>query len=243
MEEFQVEEDSAAPDRQDRASLRPALPGLSPGGRHRTVPGGVVEELVAVAGRQRGGKLAARLADASHAYEHDRYQEARSILRAVASQASDSAAVRELHGLVLYRMGRWSAAARELEAYRELSGAYDQHPVLADCYRALRRYPAAERVWTDLRQASPSAELMAEGRIVAAGCLADQGDLGGAIALLERGGRSRRNPQTYHLRQWYALADLYERAGDLPRARELFARVADADPDAYDARTRLRALR
>jgi hypothetical protein len=41
----------------------------------------------------------------------------------------------------------------------------------------------------------------------------------------------------------YALADLYERAGDAPRARELFGRVAATDPDFVDVHARLRALR
>jgi hypothetical protein len=40
----------------------------------------------------------------------------------------------------------------------------------------------------------------------------------------------------------YALADLYERAGDLPRARELFERVASSEPDFVDVQSRLDAL-
>gem|GEM_PF-3645235 len=38
------------------------------------------------------------------------------------------------------------------------------------------------------------------------------------------------------------LADLYERAGDFARARELFARVAEADPDLADAAQRFAEL-
>ena len=78
---------------------------------------------------------------------------------------------------------------------------------------------------------------------MAAGCRADQGDLAGAISLLERSMRRVKHPQARHLRQWYALADLYERAGDLPRARDLFTRVADVDAEAFDVRQRLRGLR
>jgi tetratricopeptide (TPR) repeat protein len=215
----------------------------SPGGRRRTVPKPVVEELSAAAGPDRGGKLAARIADATYAYERERYQDARRILRALADEVPGSAAVRELYGLVLYRTGQWAQAARQLEAYRQLSGSYDQHPVLADCYRALRRYDDAEAIWDELREASPSGDLVAEGRIVAAGCRADQGDLAGAIALLERSARRVSHPQDRHVRQWYALADLYERAGDMPRARQFFGRVATVDPDAFDVRQRLKALR
>jgi tetratricopeptide (TPR) repeat protein len=215
----------------------------SPGGRRRRVPRPVVDELSAAAGAQRGGKLAARMADATYAFERERYQDARRVLRSLADEVPASAAVRELYGLVLYRMGQWEQAAHQLETYRELSGSFDQHPVLADSYRALRRYDDAEEIWNDLREASPGGDLVAEGRIVAAGCRADQGDLAGAIALLERAGRRVKRPQERHLRQWYALADLYERAGDVPRARELFTRVAGVDPDAFDVRERLRSLR
>jgi len=215
----------------------------SPGGRRRNVPRPVVDELAAAAAPGRGGKLAARIADATYAYERERYQDAQRILRSIADEVPGSAAARELYGLVLYRTGQWSRAVAQLEAYRQLSGSFDQHPVLADCYRALHRYGNAEAIWEELKGASPSGDLVAEGRIVAAGCRADQGDLAGAIAVLDRAGRRVSHPQGRHLRQWYALADLHERAGDLPRARELFLRVAAVDPDAFDVRQRVRALR
>jgi tetratricopeptide (TPR) repeat protein len=77
--------------------------------------------------------------------------------------------------------------------------------------------------------------------LVAAGILSDRGDLSGAVKLLESSLR-RSKPKPLHLRQWYALADLYERAGELPRARDLFSRIATVDPDAYDVRQRLVAL-
>jgi tetratricopeptide (TPR) repeat protein len=138
-------------------------------------------------------------------------------------------------------------AARELESYHRLTSSYDQFPVLADCYRAMRRYDEAQAILDELRKASPSGEVMAEGRLVAAGLLSDQGDLRAAIRLLEAGigrsGRAGAKRKAGHLRQWYALADLYERAGELPRARELFHRLAAEDPQAYDVRQRLGALR
>ena len=215
----------------------------SPGGHRRKLPKPVVEELSKVAGTDRGAKLAHRIADATYAYEKERYQEARRTLRALSEEVPESAAVRELYGLVLYRTGQWAAAAKQLESFKEQSGSYDQHPVLADCYRALHRFDDAEQVWEDLREASPSGDLVAEGRIVAAGCKADQGDLAGAILMLEKASKKVAKPQDRHLRQWYALADLYERAGDVPRARDLFNRVASVDPEAFDVKSRLRALR
>ncbi len=186
-------------------------------------------------------KVGALLGDATRAYSADRYQDALRILRRLSTQAPTSAPVKELLGLTLYRLGKWPLAVRELQAHHELSGSYDQFPVIADCHRATRRYAEADAVWAELRKASPSAEVIAEGRMVAAGCLADQGDLKGAVELLE-GSLKRSKPRPQHLRQWYALADLYERAGELSRARDLFAQIADVDPTAYDVRQRLVAL-
>ena len=207
------------------------------------MPRRVVDEVTATAGKAKGEKLAARLADATYSYEKERYGDALRVLRPLAAEVPGSAAVRELFGLALYRSGQWVQAATQLEAFKEMSGSFDQHPVLADCYRALRRYEDAEQLWAELREASPSGDVVAEGRIVAAEVKADCGDLAGAILMLEKASRKVAQPSERHLRQWYALADLYERAGDLPRARDLFNRVASVDPDSFDVRGRLTALR
>ena len=62
--------------------------------------------------------------------------------------------------------------------------------------------------------------------------------------MLSTAGASKalRNPSERHVRQWYLLADLYERAGDVPKAREYFERVFRTDPEAYDVAERLRSL-
>ena len=62
--------------------------------------------------------------------------------------------------------------------------------------------------------------------------------------MLVRAGGTKvlRNPGYRHIRLWYALADVFDRSGDQVSARELFARVVLADPDAYDARDRLEEL-
>jgi tetratricopeptide (TPR) repeat protein len=187
-------------------------------------------------------RLRERLRDAGRAYRRERYTDARLLLKPVAQSAPAAAEVRELLGLTYYRLGRWRDAIKELEAFRLLTNSTEQNPVLADSYRALRRYDEADALWEELREQSPSAELVAEGRIVAAGTLVDRGDLQAAIRLLERGSRNVRAPREHHLRTWYALADLYERAGDVPHARQLFARVAAADDSFADAPARVRAL-
>jgi tetratricopeptide (TPR) repeat protein len=188
-------------------------------------------------------RLEARLRDAARAFERERFADARRILRPLVDQAPGAVAVRELHGLTLYRLGRWREAAAELEVVRQHSATAEQHPVLADCYRALGRHHEVEELWDELRAASPSADIVTEGRIVAAGSLADQDRLAEAVTLLDAGFRIPKRPLLHHLRRAYALADLYERAGDLPRARSLFARVAAVDPEFADVGERVRALR
>lgn len=208
-----------------------------------TTPDEVDAEVRRAIAPNRLARFESRLKDASTAFRRERYEEARRILRQLAEQAPGASSVRELYGLTLYRLGRWAQAKRELEAFRTQTGSTEQHPVLADCYRALGRYAEVEELWDELREASPSAELVAEGRIVAAGALADQGRLDDAIRLLEAAAKPTRRPKLHHLRLAYASADLYERAGDLPRARELFGLVATNDPDFVDVQARLRALR
>jgi tetratricopeptide (TPR) repeat protein len=186
--------------------------------------------------------LAARLDDAVRAFDRDRYADARRILAKLAVEVPDAAAVRELYGLTLYRMDRWRAAAAELEAYRSITGEVDQLPVLADCYRALRKWDKVAELWQELREASPSAELVAEGRIVMAGSLADRNDLASAIKLMEGTDAVPARVRPHHLRLWYVLADLYDRAGESPRARALFRRIREHDPAYADVRERLAAL-
>ena len=155
----------------------------------------------------------------------------------------DAAGVRELAGLCQYRVGNYRAAERELDAFVELTGSTDQHPVLMDCARALKRYKRVDELWRELAEASPSGELVTEGRIVYAGSLADRGRRDEAIAVLEK--RARDNPrriQEHHARLWYALADLYERSGDIPRARALFLRVKKYDAQFADVAERLSSL-
>jgi tetratricopeptide (TPR) repeat protein len=182
------------------------------------------------------------LGDARAAFEAERYGDARRILVPLAREVPGAASVRELLGLADYRLGRWRDAARELEAFRLLTGSVSQNPVLADCYRALRRYTEVEALWAELKAASPSAALVAEGRIVTAGALADRDDVHGALELMAPAERVPAKVRDHHLRGWYVAGDLHERAGDLPRARALFGRIVRHDPDFADAAERLASL-
>ncbi|MGI9032934.1 MAG: tetratricopeptide repeat protein [Acidimicrobiales bacterium] len=231
---------------EDAQPGRQAPPGRSSRSRVKgrgRVPEAVARDLARAVGSGRRARAEVTLSEAGIAVEHGRGREAARLLRPLLAQAPEVAAVRDLTGLAQYQLGHWAEAAAHLEAFVRITSSVDRHPVLADCYRALGRYRRVEELWEELRAASPDAALVTEGRIVAAGALADRGQLGKAIALLERGQvKGRRTPAPHHPRLWYALADLYERAGDGVRARELFARVAAVDPSLADTAERLQAL-
>ncbi len=189
-------------------------------------------------GAKKAGRLIRSLENASQEFAAERFGDARKSLKPALDSAPNVAVVRELQGLIEYRLGKWKPATVHLEAFRDLTGTTEQHPVLADCYRALGRYRDVDVLWEELREASPNAALVVEGRIVAAGALADQGRLDEALELLEAGWNRPKRPRPHHLRRGYALADLYERSGQGPRARALFGWIAGRAPDFADARQR-----
>ncbi len=211
-------------------------------GERARLPPEVADELARSGGEALVHRNARRLDDAARAYAEERYRDALRLVEPLARRFSEVAAIRELHGLCLYRLGRWKPAIGELIAAERQSGGTEHHPVIADCHRALGHHGEVARLWEDLRQGSATAAVVTEGRIVAAGSLADQGDLRAAIRLLEQGPVDVRKPRLHHLRLWYALAALHERAGDVPRARQLYRQVGDADPDFADVGERLRTL-
>lgn len=213
------------------------------GRRPNAVDSDTASEIRAASADKRRAALAIeRLASASDAFARDRIDEARRLVTPLARQLPSVAAVHRLAGLVAYRGGRWRQAVTELEAAEALAPSVEHLPVLADAYRALRRWGDVERTWAEVRAASPSHEIMAEGRIVAAGALADQGDLAGAVRTMGRSASIPKRVRDHHLRQWYVLGDLHDRSGDPIEATRWFERVAAHDPDFVDVRQRLQAL-
>jgi tetratricopeptide (TPR) repeat protein len=223
---------------------------VEPGAPRRRSTGQVApevrEELEELVPAARLDRYQDRLAAAADALDRGRFADARRLVQPVLRELPEVAFAHELAGLALYRMGRWKQAANELESARRLDGSVRHHAVLADCYRALTRYRKVEELWLELREASPDQSLMAEGRIVAAGALADQGDLPGALAVMKKAMElpetSRRKVHDHHLRQWYVVADLFDRMGDVVSARRWFRLVAGHDADFADVTDRLRSL-
>lgn len=179
---------------------------------------------------------------AAEAFAAGRERDALRLLRPLRRRMPEAGSVRELFGLSLYRTGRYAEAAAELGALVDLTGTTESHPVLMDCHRALGDHERVEELWEELAAASPSQEVMVEGRIVRASTLAERGRLGQALAVLRRPAAAVRRPREHHLRLWYVLADLEERAGDLPAARRWFGRVRDHDPAFADVAQRLAGL-
>jgi tetratricopeptide (TPR) repeat protein len=231
-------DDGRVRDQAERAVAR----GAARPSRRKEVPREVAEEVGRAAGPNWAARVTQRLNDAARAYQAERFRDARRILEPLLERAPSAIPVRELLGLTYYRMGKWRDAARELGAVELVTGSVDHHPVLADCARAQGRFDEVERLWDELRRTGAGVDVLIEGRIVTAGALADQGRIAEAIRLLEAGPREVRKPQEHHLRLWYALAAQYEQAGDVSRARSLFARIVDAAPEFADALDRLESL-
>ncbi len=222
--------------------------GKQPAGRKRSpLPEGgrspKAQKLEEAVGRQQVHRYRQRLERAEAAYGQEDYHRAWRALDGMAKDAPNVPEVRELAGLTLYRLGRWELAARELEAFRGLTGRTDLHPVLADCHRARRRWSDVDALWAELRASGASAAVLVEGRIVAAGALGDRGELTDAVRLLSADFQLPRRARDHHLRQAYALADLCEQAGEIPRARELFGWLNGQDEFYVDVAERLASLK
>lgn len=202
----------------------------------------VMAEIHSTLDPQRAARLSERLAKASAALDRERFDDARRMVTPLRKDLPQVAAVHEVHGLACYRLGRWQQAAESLELARKLKPDPSMLPVLADSYRGLRRWDDVESVWRDLREASPTHEVMSEGRIVAASALADRGELAEAIELMKKGEKPPKKVRDHHLRQWYVLGDLHDRAGDHLTAARWFREVAAHEPNFADVKSRLRSM-
>lgn len=203
----------------------------------------VVEEFQTVLGSRNSAKDLRRYEEALGAFEAGRYEEARRILEPLLRRTGDVAAVQDLAGLCFYRERKWAKAAEALERVRAIRGDFiHNNAVLADCYRAIGRHDDVELLWREVADASSNAELVAEARIVFAGSLADRGRLADALALFRDTNRAPRQVKEHHLRQWYVVADLTDRLGDVVAARAAFGRIVAVDPDFADVAERLAVL-
>jgi hypothetical protein len=203
----------------------------------------VVEEFEKVLGSRASTRAIKRYEAALQAFEAHRYDDARKILSSMAREYADVSAVREMFGLCLYRGGQWKRALGELETAVRLNPDWIfNHAVIADCHRALGNHQLVEQYWRELAEASPHPELLAEGRIVMSGSLADRGLFVEAMDLMDKAAGDMKRPSEYHLRQWFVIADLYDRQGNVIKARQFFERIALHDAQFVDVAERLSTL-
>ena len=170
----------------------------------------------------------------------DQPEEALAHARAARDRASRVAVVREAVGVAAYHAGDYAEAARELRAYRRMSGDQGYRAVLADCERALGRPEVALRLVREALAEQPDAEETVELRLVEAGARQDLGELPAARLVLEGALGGHRRPDEVDLtdpavlRLSAAYADLLEAAGDTALAEEWRAAVAEHTPEESD---------
>ena len=116
--------------------------------------------------------------------------------RAARDRASRVAAVREAVGVAAYHAGDFAEAAREIRAYRRMSGDQGYRAVLADCERALGRADVALRLVAEALADDPDAEEALELRIVESGARLDLGEDAAARLVLESALGGRPDPAT-----------------------------------------------
>lgn len=194
-------------------------------------------------GARQSKSASERLQKAIDAFERERYGEASKLLAALSRQLPSMALVHELAGLSAYRQSKWRMVINELETVRVLDASRTSVlPVLADAYRAVKRWAKVNDLWEELKGLSPHPAILAEGRIVAAGALSDQGKMAEAIDMFKSVLSVPKRVQEYHLREWYVVADLNDRVGNVADARRLFDRIMKYDREFADVVDRARQL-
>ncbi|MEN9553153.1 MAG: hypothetical protein RLY24_748 [Actinomycetota bacterium] len=239
-----IDEGSTRPTRRPTGVRAKATGKAQKGGRKEVrALDSVVEEFERSIGQRASVRALKRYEAALQAFEAHRYDEAKKILNPMAKEYPEVAAVHEMLGLCLYRAGQWKRALTELEIAVRLNPEWIfNHAVISDCHRALGNHQMVEKYWRELAEASPHPELLAEGRIVMAGSLADRGLLQEGLDLLSKAAGELKRPSEYHLRQWFVIADLYDKQGNIIKARQFFERIASHDPQFVDVAERLATL-
>jgi tetratricopeptide (TPR) repeat protein len=157
--------------------------------------------------------------------------------RAARDRASRVAAVREAVGVAAYHAGDFAEAAREIRAYRRMSGDQGYRAVLADCERALGRADVALRLVAEALADNPDADEALELRIVESGARLDLGEEAAARLVLENALGGRPDPSTLNstdparVRLASAYADLLQAQGEDELAAAWLTAIAAADPE------------
>lgn len=104
---------------------------------------------------------------------------------AAADRAGRIAVVRETLALTAYTVGDFALALREMQAYRRISGANDQLPIMVDCERGLGRPDKALELGRSVDPKSLEPGVRANLAIAMSGARLDRGENELALAELE----------------------------------------------------------
>lgn len=105
--------------------------------------------------------------------------------KTAAARGSRIAGVREAVGILLYHLGQYDEALRELRTHRRIAGSDDNLPLIADAERGRGRPQKALELFAEASEGGLGHDLYTELLMVAAGAHMDLGHVPEARALLE----------------------------------------------------------
>jgi tetratricopeptide (TPR) repeat protein len=105
--------------------------------------------------------------------------------KTAAARGSRIAGVREAVGILLYHLGQYDEALRELRTHRRIAGSDDNLPLIADAERGRGRPQKALELFAEASEETLGHDLYTELLMVAAGAHMDLGRVQEARALLE----------------------------------------------------------
>ena len=150
---------------------------------------------------------------------------------AAAERAGRIAIVRETLALTAYTIGDFALALREMQAYRRISGANDQLPIMVDCERGLGRPDKALELGRSVDPKTLEPGVRANLAIAMSGARLDRGENELALAELEIVELNPEKVFDYSPQLFHAYADTLEilgRSTDAKRWAKLAERATDA---------------
>ena len=154
---------------------------------------------------------------------------------AAAERAGRIAIVRETLALTAYTVGDFALALREMQAYRRISGANDQLPIMVDCERGLGRPDKALELGrsVDVKTLDPS--VRANLAIAMSGARLDRGENELALAELEIPELNPERVFEYSPQLFFAYSDTLEILGRTAESKR-WAKLAERAAAAIEAK-------
>ena len=138
---------------------------------------------------------------------------------AAAERAGRIAIVRETLALTAYTIGDFALALREMQAYRRISGANDQLPIMVDCERGLGRPDKALELGRSIDTKTLEPSVRANLAIAMSGARLDRGENELALAELEIVELNPEKVFDYSPHLFHAYADTLEILGRTTEAQ------------------------